>query len=160
MDMGLKDKVAVITGGAMGLGKAIGLALANEGVHIAIADINDSEAGKTAKEIEQIGTRAIAITCDVRKSQDVQAAVAKTIETFGRIDILCNNAGIVGPQGPWVDLSEEGFDLVMGINFRGMFLFNKYVLPHMIKQQSGKVIMTSSCAGKTGEEYNGVYFGQ
>jgi len=157
MDMGLKNKVAIVTGGAMGVGKAMAQALAREGVTIAIADINESEAIKTAKEIEQNINRAIAIKCDVRENKEVQAAIATAIDTFGRIDILCNNAGIVGPQGPWVDLSEEGFDLVMGINFRGMFLFNKYVLPHMIRQKRGKIIMTSSCAGKTGEEYNGVY---
>ena len=157
MDMGLKDKVAIVTGGAMGLGRAIALALAREGVKIAIADIAEAEATGVVEELKAEGVEAVAITTDVTQSDQVQAMIAGVIERFGKIDILVNNAGIVGPQGPWVDLPEEGFDMVMGINFKGVFLFAKYVLPHMIAQKSGKIIMTSSCAGKTGEEYNGVY---
>ena len=141
----------------MGVGRAIALALAKEGVKIAIADIAETEATKVVEQLQAEGVEALAVTTDVTQSDQVQAMVAAVVEKFGGIDILINNAGIVGPQGPWVDLSEEGFDLVMGINFKGVFLCAKYVLPHMIKQKSGKIIMTSSCAGKTGEEYNGVY---
>lgn len=157
MDMGLKGKTAIVTGGAMGLGRAIALALAAEGVNIVIADIAVENAEKVVKDVKVLGPKAIAVKCDVRSGTDVKAAVEAAVKQFGAIDILINNAGIVGPQGPWVDLTEDGFDLVVEINFKGVFLFNKYVIPHMIKQRSGKVIMTSSCAGKTGEEYNGVY---
>ena len=87
----------------------------------------------------------------------VQALVNAVFNKFGKIDILVNNAGILGPQGPWVNLAEEDFDLVMRINFMGVYLCAKYVLPHMIKHRSGKIINISSCAGKTGEEYQGVY---
>lgn len=157
MDMGLKDKVAIVTGGSAGLGRAIARALGAEGAKIAIADIDEAGGRKLVAELEANGTEAVIIKTDVSKNDQVQAMVAAVITQFGRIDILINNAGIVGPQGPWVDLPEESFDLVMGINCKGVFLFNKYVLPHMMKEKSGKIIMTSSCAGKTGEEYNGVY---
>ena len=157
MDMGLKDKTAIVTGGAMGLGRAIALALGREGVKIAIADIAETEANKAVEELNADGVEALAVKTDVTKSDQVRAMVAAAVEGFGRIDILMNNAGIVGPQGPWVDLSEEDFDLVMAVNFKGVFLCVRYVLPHMIEQKSGKIIMTSSCAGKTGEQYNGVY---
>ena len=157
MEMGLKDKRAIVTGGAMGLGRAIALALAREGANIAIADIAEAETAKVVRELRAAGVEALAVRTDVTQSDQVRAMVAVVAEKFGGIDILINNAGIVGPQGPWVDLSEEGFDLVMSINFKGAFLCVKYVLPHMIAQKSGKIIMTSSCAGKTGEEYNGVY---
>ena len=157
MDMGLNNKVAVVTGGAMGLGRAIAFALTREGVKVVIADIEQSEAQKVVEEIQGLGCTAMAIKVDVSKSDQVQAMVDKVIEKFGRIDILINNAGIVGPQGPWVELSEEGFDVVVGINFKGIFLCAKTILPHMIQQNSGKIIITASCASKTGEPFNGVY---
>lgn len=157
MDMGLRDKVAIVTGGSVGLGRAIARALAAEGAKIAIADIDDARGKELVEELAGQGTQAIIVKTDVSKSQDVQAMVKVVNENFGRIDILINNAGIVGPQGPWVDLAERSFDLVMSVNFKGIFLCAKYVLPYMIEQKSGKIINTSSCAGKTGEEYNGVY---
>jgi NAD(P)-dependent dehydrogenase (short-subunit alcohol dehydrogenase family) len=156
MDMGLKGQVAIVTGGATGLGLAIATSLAAEGVKIAVADINDATAERTITALNET-TQAIFAPTDVRESQQVDGMVRLVLERFGRIDILINNAGIVGPQGPWVDLSDEGFDLVMGVNFKGAFLCAKYVLPHMIKQRSGKILNISSCAAKTGEEYNGVY---
>ena len=157
MDMGLKNKVAIVTGGSVGFGRAVARGLAEEGAKIAIADIDEPGGQKLIEELKSKNTEAVMIKTDVSKSEEVQAMVKAVIDKFGKIDILINNAGIVGPQGPWVDLSEESFDLVMGINFRGIYLCAKYVLPYMIEQKSGKIINTSSCAGKTGEEYNGVY---
>jgi NAD(P)-dependent dehydrogenase (short-subunit alcohol dehydrogenase family) len=156
MDMGLEGQVAIVTGGATGLGLAIATALADEGVRIAVADVDDVLAVRTVSALNQT-TQAIFAPADVRVSQQVEGMVRTVLDTFGRIDILINNAGIVGPQGPWVDLSEDGFEGVMGVNFKGAFLCAKYVLPHMIKQKSGKILNVSSCAAKTGEEYNGVY---
>lgn len=157
MDMGLKDKVVVVTGGAMGLGRAIAFSLAREGAKVVIADIKQSEARKAVEKVQGLGCTAMAIRVNVSKSAQVQAMVDKVIKEFGRIDILINNAGIVGPQGPWVELSEEEFDLVVGINFKGIFLCARTILPHMIQQKSGKIIITASCASKTGEPFNGVY---
>ena len=156
MDMQLAGKIAIVTGGAVGLGREIGRSLAAEGVKIAIADIDAAAGTATAAELDGV-TEAVFFETDVRDGAQVQTMVEGTVARFGCIDILINNAGIVGPQGPWVDLTKEGFDLVMGINFKGIFLCAKAVLPHMIERQYGKILNTSSCAGKTGEEYNGVY---
>ncbi|RKZ73083.1 MAG: hypothetical protein DRQ57_15545 [Gammaproteobacteria bacterium] len=156
MEMGLKDKIAIVTGGSIGLGRSIAIALAEEGVNIAIADINEAEGKKTVEELNK-SVKAIFIKTDVSNSANVDTMVKAVITEFGRIDILINNAGIVGPQGPWSELSEESFDLVVGINFKGTFLCTKAVTPQMIKQQYGKIVNVSSCAGKSGEQFNGVY---
>ena len=156
MDMELKGKIAIVTGGSVGLGRSIAKALAEESANIAIADINEPEGKKTVEELSK-SVKAVFVRTDVSNSADVDAMVKAVMDEFGRIDILVNNAGIVGPQGPWSNLSEEGFDLVVGVNFKGTFLCAKAVIPQMIKQQYGKIINVSSCAGKTGEQFNGVY---
>ena len=157
MDVGLKDKVAIVTGGAQGLGQGIALGLAAEGAHVAIADIKFDQAKRVAAEVEKAGVRAMAIKTDVTKAAEVQDMVDAVLQKFGRIDILMNNAGVVGPQGPWVDLDEEAFDTVTAINFKGVYLCAKAVLPHMMAQKSGKIVNTASLASKTGEEFNGIY---
>jgi len=157
MDMGLAGKTAIVTGGAMGVGKAMTLALAAEGVRVAIADINLECSRQVVQEIAGKGGRAIAIGTDVSRSEDVKAMVQRALAEFKQIDILCANAGVVGPQGPWSELPEEGFDRVVGINFKGQYLACKYVAKHMMERKSGKIIITSSCAGKTGERFNGCY---
>lgn len=149
----LQDKVAIVTGGAMGLGQAIALALAKEGAKVAIADINQEVAQGTVQQ----GGLALAIKTDVSDSGQVTAMVAAVVDKLGKIDILVNNAGIVGPQGPWADLTEAGFDLVVGVDFKGVYLCSKAVIPHMIEQKKGKIINIASCAAKTGEEFNGLY---
>ena len=83
--------------------------------------------------------------------------VDKALQKFSAIDILVNNAGVVGPQGPWSELTEEGFDSVVGVDFKGVYLCCRAVIPHMMERKSGKIINIASCAAKTGEEYNGVY---
>ena len=157
MDMGLAGKVAIVTGGAQGVGEAIARGLAAEGAHVAIVDVQLDKALAVAADLEAASTKAIAIGTDVSDEAQVQAMMDKVIDEFGRIDILVSNAGIVGPQGPWHELTAEGFDHVVGINFKGVFLCTKAVTPHMIAQKSGKIINMSSCAGKTGEQYNGLY---
>lgn len=157
MDMGLKDKVAIVTGGARGLGRAIALALAAEWAQVVVADIKEEEAKQVAAQVEEAGGKALAIKVDVSKGDQVQAMVDEVVQKFGRIDILVNNAGVVGPQGPWANLTEEDFDFVVGIDFKGVYLCSKAVIPHMIARNSGKIINIASCAGKTGEEFNGVY---
>jgi len=155
--MRLKDKVAIVTGGARGLGRAIVLALAAEGVKVVVADINEDEAKQVAEQVQNNDGKALAVKTDVSNNNQVQAMVDEALKSFGRIDILVNNAGVVGLQGPWVNLTEEGFDFVSGVNFKGAFLCSKAVIPHMIAQKSGKIINVSSCAAKTGEENNGMY---
>ncbi len=157
MDTGLKGKVAIVTGAALGLGRAIAFSLAAEGACVVVADTKLDEAKRVVAEIQHRGGTALALKTDVTRYKQVQTMVDKSLSAFGHIDILVNNAGVVGPQGPWVDLPEEGFDHVVGVNFRGMYLCCKAVAPHMMAQKSGKIINVSSCAAKTGEEFNGVY---
>jgi NAD(P)-dependent dehydrogenase (short-subunit alcohol dehydrogenase family) len=155
--MGLNDKVAIVTGAAKGLGRAIVLALAEEGAQVIVADIDEDGAREVVDRVEAMGGKGSAITTDVSNSESVQAMVDEAIEKHGRIDVLVTNAGVVGPQGPWGMLTEEGFDYVTGVDFRGVYLSAKAAIPHMMAQKSGKIIHIASCAGKTGEQFNGVY---
>jgi NAD(P)-dependent dehydrogenase (short-subunit alcohol dehydrogenase family) len=158
--MKLKDRVAIVTGAAEGIGKAIALAFAEEGAKVVIADINYELAKETAAEI---GGDATAVKADVTKWDEVTDMVKQTVEKLGRVDILVNNAGIV--RKGWVkDLPEEVWDEVLTINLKGTFLCSKAVLPTMIEQQYGRIITISSIAGKQGEAAGSAYcsskFGQ
>ena len=157
METRIVGKVAVVTGGAKGLGRGIVRALAAEGAKVAVADIDEGGAKELVEELRQNGGEALALKVDVSVSDQVAVMVDEVMKKYGRIDILVNNAGIVGKQGPWWELPEEGFDRVVGINFKGVYLCTKAVVPHMIAQKKGKIVNIASCAGKTGEEYNGVY---
>ena len=157
MEIGLAGKVAIVTGAASGLGRAIALTLAAEGARVAVADVDGPKARAAVAQLEAAGAEAAAFEVDVTKDDQVRAMVDAVLVRFGRIDILANNAGIVGPQGPWVQLPEEGFERVVGVNFKGPYLCAKAVIPHMIKQESGKIVNTASCAAKTGEANNGLY---
>ena len=151
--MELEDEVAIITGAGQGLGRAIALAFAAEGAIVAIADIDQAHAGNVAECVRNTGGRAL----DVTDSTQVQTMVGRVVDEFGRLDILVNNAGIVGPQGPLADLLEAGFDSVVGVNLKGVYLCSKAAIPLMVSQQSGKIIHIASIAGKMGEPFNGIY---
>jgi NAD(P)-dependent dehydrogenase (short-subunit alcohol dehydrogenase family) len=158
--MKLKDRVAIVTGAAEGIGKAIAVAFAEEGAKVVVADINDKLAKETAAEI---GGDAMTVKADVTKWDEVTAMVKQTMEKFGRVDILVNNAGIV--RKGWVkDLPEEVWDEVLTVNLKGIFLCSKAVLPTMIEQKYGRIINISSIAGKQGEAAGSAYcaskFGQ
>ena len=157
METGIVGKVALVTGAARGLGRGIARALAAEGAKVIIGDIDEAGAKALADELGKGGTDALALGVDVSASDQVQAMVDEVITKYGRIDILVNNAGIVGQQGPWAELPERDFDRVVGVNFKGVYLCSRAVIPHMIAQKKGKIVNIASCAGKTGEEYNGVY---
>lgn len=157
METGLKDKVAIVTGAAVGVGRAIARALTGEGARVAVADINGAGAEQAAEQLRKTVGQAMAVKVDVTVNSQVEAMVKEVIKKFSRIDILVNNAGIVGQQGPWAELKEENFERVVAVNFKGVYLCSKAVIPYMISQKSGKIINISSCAAKTGEEFNGVY---
>ena len=150
--MEIKGKVAIVTGASRGIGKASASALAQEGASIVVAARSETEGRlpgtiqKTVAEIRARGGKAIAVKTDVMKEEDVNNMVQKTLDGYGRIDILVNNAGISIP-GTIVEIPVRRWDLIMGVNLRGMFLVTKAVLPHMIKQKSGSIINLSSILG-------------
>ena len=146
----LQGRVAVVTGAGRGIGKAIALRLASDGANIVIADI-DLDAGESvAAEVQALGRQALAVGTDVSSKEQVQAMVEETLEQLGRVDILINNAGILGPTCPVVELQEEDWDRVLAINLKGAFLCSQAVVPHMITQGWGRIVSMSSVAGKEG----------
>ena len=148
--MRLKGKVALITGGARGQGAAEAKLFAKEGAKVIITDILDDEGGKIEAEITELGGECIYMHQDVSNSKDWEIVVTETVEHFGKIDILLNNAGIA-VWGTNDDTSEEIWDSVMDINAKGVFLGTKYVIPEMKKNGSGSIINVSSISGIIGQ---------
>jgi NAD(P)-dependent dehydrogenase (short-subunit alcohol dehydrogenase family) len=143
----LDGKVAVVTGGAKGIGFGIVECLAEAGASVVIADIDIDRAEQSA---QQIGEHAVAIEHDVRVGDSAVALAAKTKEHFGHYDILVNNAGVGPRPTPIQDMTEEEYDRVMNINARGVFLTTRAFVPGLIDQGSGRIINTSSIVGQTG----------
>ncbi|TAK56904.1 MAG: SDR family NAD(P)-dependent oxidoreductase [Bacteroidetes bacterium] len=140
-------KVAIVTGAGKGIGKAIALALAREGLDIVLAARTQKDIDETAAQIEQLGGKAFSVRCDVSNERDVQQLVSKTKERFGRIDMLVNNAG-VGVFAPVAEMKPSDFDTMWGTNMRGTFLCTQAVLPVMQEQKSGDIINIASLAGR------------
>ncbi|HHV66001.1 MAG TPA: SDR family oxidoreductase [Peptococcaceae bacterium] len=144
----LKDKIAIVTGAAQGIGKAIAKMYSEHGAYVVLCDIQEDKVKATALEIEkETGRKTVGLTVDVTKSEQVNAVVEKTLELFGRIDILVNNAGILR-HALIIDTDEKMWDQIFNINVKGTFLFTKAVCSVMMKQRSGKIINMSSCSGK------------
>ncbi|OGT27035.1 MAG: hypothetical protein A2Z17_01450 [Gammaproteobacteria bacterium RBG_16_66_13] len=164
----LEGKVAIVTGGARGNGFAAATCLAEEGANIAIADIcADMETipykmstmesmNESVEKLRGMGVKALGVKCDVSKSADVQAMVAKVLEVFGKIDILVNNAGNTSMTAI-AEMEEQAWDEVLDVHLKGMFLCCRYVLPHMIEQHSGNVVSISSVGGQRGFGMGGHY---
>jgi NAD(P)-dependent dehydrogenase (short-subunit alcohol dehydrogenase family) len=145
----LKDKVALITGGASGIGRATALLFAQEGAAVAIVDIDVESGESVAREIQAAGGRAIFTPCDVTSAEDCQRAVDAAVKAFGGLDILFNNAGIVR-RADVLTTTEEEWDRVMDVNVKSVFLMSKYAIPHMEKRHGGSIINTSSGWGLKG----------
>lgn len=145
-----REKVAFVTGAGSGIGRATALAFAREGVNVVVADISEPNARETARLIEDLGGHALAVRCDVTRSEDVREALAKTIATFGRLDAAFNNAGIEQTTMATADLSEEEWDRVIAVNLRGVFLCMKYEIPLLLECGGGAIVNTSSGAGIKG----------
>lgn len=150
--MELKDTVAIVTGGARGIGRGIACELAKEGVRIAIADLPSVSADRdeTIAAIKRLGGDAIAVDVDVRDFAQCQAMVQAAIDRWGQVDILINNAGVI-KVGPVFMFAEEDWDLVHGVNVKGTFLCSKAVAGHMMQRRTGRIINLSSQAGKSGK---------
>src|ERR1700731_1552891 len=147
--MDFNDKVALVTGGGNGIGRATCVAFARQGAKVVVVDRDGAGAEATAGIIRQNGGDAVAVTADVTRSADVKAYVKAAIDNYGRIDCFFNNAGIEGKLAPTAEYDEAMFDAVIGVNVKGVFLGLRHVLPEMIRQGSGAVVNTASVAGLT-----------
>lgn len=147
--MRLLDKIAVITGGGSGIGKATASLFAKEGAFVIITDINRENGQGTVSEIEEHGGKAAFFEVDVANPGSVESAIHQIIETYQKIDILFNNAGISN-VGRVDEVEPDVWDRIMSVNVKGVYLPSKYTLPYMMEQKSGVVINMSSCAAEMG----------
>ncbi|MCX5699667.1 MAG: 3-oxoacyl-[acyl-carrier-protein] reductase [Candidatus Omnitrophica bacterium] len=147
--MRLKDKVALITGGARGIGRAIAMTFAREGANIVVADVNLQIAQKTASDIENLGRKALALEMDVTNYDLVEAGINKILDKMGKVDILVNNAGIT-KDNLLLRMSQADWDAVINVNLKGTFNCIKAVSRPMIKQRSGRIISIASIIGLMG----------
>ena len=146
--MRLAGKVAIVTGGGSGIGRGIVLAMAQEGADVAIPDIQFMNADKVVGEVTALGRKALAMRTDVTSSADIKAMVDRVCETFGKIDIVVNNAGMASPPGlPFTNNTEEDWDRTFAVNTKSVFLVCKAVAPHMIERKAGRIVNIASIAG-------------
>lgn len=154
--MKLQDKISFVTGAGQGIGKAIALTFANEGSCVVVNDIDLDKATAVAEEISASGGKALPLRADVSQSKEVSSMVAETIRSFGRIDVLVNNAGIQ-TVSPFLDLSEEAWQRVIDVNLKGTFLCSQMVAREMVKYRKGKIINISSIH-QTTPRYNKAHY--
>jgi 3-oxoacyl-[acyl-carrier protein] reductase len=143
----LKGQTAIVTGAGKGIGRAIALSFAREGMNVVLSSRTKSDLDNTAEEVGNAGGNSLVIPTDVTRLQAVENLVGQTLDSFGRIDVLVNNAGI-GVFAPVEELHIADFDKMFNVNMRGVFLCTRTVLPHMKKRKSGAIINISSLAGK------------
>lgn len=144
-----KDKVALVSGAARGIGKTISLLFAQFGAHLALIDINREDLKNVQKEAEKLGQRALIVGVDISKKEQIRRGVERVLNYFGSIDIVINNAG-VGQMDPVEEISEKKWDEVLNVNLKGLFFLTQCVGRYMIKRKKGKVINISSQAGLIG----------
>jgi len=146
----LQGKVAIVTGGAQGIGEGIAVRLAQEGAHVAIADLNADKAKAAAEAITKSGGKAIGLKLDVAEREQVRAAIAATVKAFGRLDVFFNNAGFNKPL-PFMEVDEANFNAIMRVNAWGVLLCTQEAARQMIAQGGpGKIVNTASIAGRQG----------
>lgn len=146
----LKGKVAFVTGGALGLGRATAIRMAEEGALVAIADCLGKEAGDLADSLNARGFEACAWPLDVAREADVERVLKQVIDRFGRLDVVVNNAGVAGANKPTHEISEAEWDFVQAINVKGVFFCTKHAIPHLRKAGGGSIINLSSIYGLIG----------
>jgi NAD(P)-dependent dehydrogenase (short-subunit alcohol dehydrogenase family) len=154
----LKDRVAVITGGRRGIGKAIALTFAEAGADVAVCDfmVDDGELEAVAEEIRGLGRRSLAGRVDVTKKSEIDDFMSKVVNELGGIDILVNNAGVAG-GGPLINMPEKEWHRIMDINLTGSFLCSQAVLPGMVERRRGSIINIASAAGIRGFSSRNIY---
>lgn len=146
--MTLTDKVALVTGAGRGIGKAIAAAYARAGAQLALCARTSSELDQTAAELRRLKVEVLSAVCDVSQEDPVQQFVASAERTFGRVDVLVNNAGVMTRPAPISELDVKKWDYTIAVNLRGSFLVTRAVLPIMMKQKSGSIINVSSMIGR------------
>jgi NAD(P)-dependent dehydrogenase (short-subunit alcohol dehydrogenase family) len=150
-------RVAFVTGAGSGIGRAAALAFARVGTSVVVADISERGNQETTRMIEELGTRALAVRCDVTRGEDVQAALDKAIEVFGHLDFAFNNAGSEQAVTAIAELTEPEWDRIIDINLRGVFLCMKCEIPLMLQHGGGVIVNTSSGAGVKGFKGQAAY---
>jgi len=155
--MDFTGKTVLVTGGASGIGEAICFEFANHGANVAVCDLNLDGAKRVADAIDASGKKSIAIKADVSIEADTKEMVRLTVEKFGRLDILINNAGIIAGFKRTMDLTVEEWDKTFAVNVRGVFLGCKAAIPYMLKQGYGRIINAASQMGKTAGDMIGHY---
>ncbi len=153
----LSDKVVLITGGAQGMGKATAMLFAENGVRVALTDIDETKLNETVNDIKAKGGSVIGIQADVTNSSEIEEMLNTVLDSYSTVDILVNNAGILR-RTKIIDIPEDEWDLVIDVNLKSVFLCSRAVLPIMIKQKKGKIINMSSSAGRSVSTIGGAHY--
>lgn len=143
----LEGKVAIVTGAGSGIGRAISLRFAKEGATVAAVDYMAATAEETVGMLKAAGGKGMSVACDVSKTADVDRMVTTVVDAYGKIDVLCNNAGVFDGFTPTLDTDDALWDRVIGINLKGVFLVARRVIPEMLKNGKGSIVNTASIAG-------------
>ncbi len=146
----MKNKVALVTGGGSGIGRATALVFARERAEVVVADIDDENGNETVALIKEMGGKGIFIKCDVSIASEVETLINHSVEKFGHLDCAFNNAGILGEMSTTADCSEDNFNRIINTNLKGVWLCMKYEIPQMVKQGGGAIVNTASNAAVRG----------
>jgi meso-butanediol dehydrogenase / (S,S)-butanediol dehydrogenase / diacetyl reductase len=155
--MRLEGKVCIVTGGATGIGEASAIALAREGAKVSVGDVNVKEGQKTVQSIKEEGGEAIFVECDVSKEEDARRLVEETVRSFGKLDVLFNNAGINPSEGSVVDMEVSDWRRIFQINVDGVFWCSRYAIPELQNAGGGRIINTASPSSFVGWPNNAAY---